>query len=97
VTIPLFQFEPSFAGCQLSRPLVSNEGNLGRIIVPFAPSWVGTIESRVGSYLRSGEKTGVSNRIQGKTINIDDAYLLSQKVYIQDFLSEEFLEWIKKH
>ena len=62
----------------------------GRIIVPFAPSWVGTIEPQVDSYLKSGEKNwSVPIEFQGKTINLDDAYLLSQKAYIQDFLSKE--------
>jgi hypothetical protein len=62
----------------------------GSVIVPFAPSWVETIESQVDSYLRSGEKNwSIPLEFQGKRINIDDAYLLSQKAYIQNFLSTE--------
>jgi hypothetical protein len=69
----------------------------GRIIVPFAPSWVGTIESQVDSYLRSGEKNwSIPIEFQGKTINVDDAYLLSQKAYIQDFLSKEPTESLEE-
>jgi hypothetical protein len=72
----------------------------GRIIVPFAPSWVGTIEPQVDFHLRSGEKNwSISIDFQGKVITIDDAYLLSQKAYVQDFLSkepEESLEEIQK-
>jgi len=62
----------------------------GSPVALFAPSWVGTIESQVDSYLESGEKNwSIPIDFQGKTINIDDAYLLSQKAYIQDFLSKE--------
>jgi hypothetical protein len=56
----------------------------------FAPSWVGTIESQVDSCLESGEKDwSIPIEFQGKSITIDDAYLLSQKTYIQNFLSTE--------
>ena len=56
----------------------------------FAPSWVGTIEAQVDSYLESGEKDwSIPIEFQGKSITIDDAYLLSQKAYIQNFLSTE--------
>jgi hypothetical protein len=62
----------------------------GSVIVPFAPSWVGTIESQVESYREKGEKNwSIPIEFQGKSINIDDAYLLSQKAYIQNFLSTE--------
>jgi len=65
-------------------------GIFGRAIALFAPSWVETIESQVDSYLKSGEKNwSIPIEFQGKVINIDDAYLLSQKAYIQDFLSKE--------
>jgi len=73
----------------------------GRIIVPFAPSWVGTMEDQVQSHLEKGEKNwSIPIDFQGKTIIIDDAYLLRQKAYINDFLSkepEESLEEIGKH
>ncbi len=63
---------------------------LGRIIVPFAPSWVGTIEDQVQSHLDKGEKNwSIMIDFQGQTVIIDDAYLLSQKAYINDFLSKE--------
>jgi hypothetical protein len=54
------------------------------------PSWVGTIEAQVDAYLESGEKDwSIQIEFQGKTVTIDDAYLLSQKAYIQNFLSTE--------
>jgi len=72
----------------------------GKIFVPFAPSWVGTIESKVESYRKSGEKDwNIQIKFQGKVINVNDDYLLRQKRYIQDFLSkepEESLEEIEK-
>lgn len=69
----------------------------GRIIVPFAPSWVGTVESQVDSYLRIGEKNwSAPIDFQGKVITIDDAYLLSQKAYIQGFLSKEPTESLEE-
>jgi len=56
----------------------------------FAPSWFGTIESQVDSYLASGEKDwSIPIEFQGKSITVNDAYLLSQKAYIQKFLSNE--------
>ena len=62
----------------------------GSVIVPFAPSWVGTIESQVESYRENGEKNwNIPIEFQGASINMDDAYLLSQKAYIQNFLSTE--------
>ncbi len=73
---------------------------LGRIIVPFAPSWVGTIEDQVQSHMEKGEENwSIPIDFQGKTVIIDDAYLLRQKAYINDFLSkepEESLEEIGK-
>jgi hypothetical protein len=72
----------------------------GRIIVPFAPSWVGTIESQVESHVVKYEKDwSIPIDFQGKIITINDAYLLSQKAYVQDFLSkepEQSLEEIQK-
>lgn len=69
----------------------------GRIIVPFAPGWVGTIESRVESYLKSGEKEwNISIDFQGKVVNINDDYLLRQRRYIQGFLSREPEESLKE-
>jgi len=72
----------------------------GRIFVPFAPGWVGTIEFKVESYRQSSEKDwSIPIDFQGKTIIIDDAYLLRQRRYIQDFLSkepEESLEEIER-
>lgn len=72
----------------------------GKIFVPFAPSWVGSIEPKVGSYLQSDEKNwNIQIDFQGRVIDIDDAYLLRQKRYIEDFLSrepEESLEEIEK-
>ena len=62
----------------------------GSPIALFAPSWVGTIESQVDSYLESGEKNwSIPMEFQGKSISIDDASLLSQKAYIRNFLSTE--------
>ncbi|MCJ7561012.1 hypothetical protein MUO79_10420 [Candidatus Bathyarchaeota archaeon] len=70
---------------------------LGRPIALFAPSWVGTIESQVDSYLVNGEKNwNISIDFQGKSIIIDDAYLLSQKAYIQNFLSTEPTESLEE-
>jgi hypothetical protein len=61
------------------------------------PSWVGTIETQVDAYLESGEKDwSISIEFQGKTITIDDAYLLSQKAYIQNFLSTELQESLEE-
>lgn len=72
----------------------------GRIFVPFAPSWVGTIESKVESYRLSGEKNwNIQIDFQGKTVNVNDDYLLSQRRHVQDFLSkepEESLEEIER-
>jgi hypothetical protein len=63
----------------------------------FAPSWVGTIESQVDTYLKSGEKNwSIPIEFQGKTVIINDAYLLSQKAYIQDFLSKEPTESLEE-
>jgi len=62
----------------------------GRIFVPFAPGWVGTIEFKVESYRLSGEKDwNIPVDFQGKTVNVNDDYLLSQRRYVQDFLSKE--------
>jgi len=62
----------------------------GRIFVPFAPGWVGTIEPTVESYLRSGkEDWEVTIEFQGRTVTIDEAYLDAQREYIEEFLSEE--------
>ena len=57
---------------------------------PFAPGWARTIESQVESYRQSGEQNwSISIDYQGKTVIIDDAYLLRQREYINDFLSKE--------
>jgi hypothetical protein len=62
----------------------------GIIIVPFAPGWVGTIENQVESHVANGEEDwSIPIDFQGKTVVIDEAYLLRQKAYINDFLSEE--------
>jgi len=70
---------------------------LGKIIVPFAPSWVGTIESQVMSYRTSGEKNwSIPIEFQGRVVNINETYLLAQRRYIQDFLSEESEESLEE-
>lgn len=63
---------------------------LGKIFVPFAPSWVGTIEFRVEDYRWNDvEDWNIQIEFQGRVININDAYLRKQKEYIQDFISNE--------
>lgn len=63
---------------------------LGKIFVPFAPSWVGTIEFRVEDYRWNDvEDWNIQIEFQGRVININDAYLRKQKEYVQDFISNE--------
>jgi hypothetical protein len=70
---------------------------LGNPISLFAPSWVGTIEYQVDTYLKNDEKNwSIPIEFQGKTVIIDDAYLLSQKAYIQNFLSTEPTESLEE-
>lgn len=62
----------------------------GRIFVPFAPSWVGKTEGLVDRYLKSGEVDwNLPRKFQGKTININAAYLDAQKEQIQNLIAQE--------
>jgi len=68
----------------------------GRIIVPFAPSWVGKIESRVSQNFSyrpglEGYNDGwnISIEQKGKNIDINKGYLDSVKSSLQNFVSKE--------
>jgi len=62
----------------------------GKVFVPFAPSWLNTVESSVEDYLADQRSDwNIPVNYQGETININQAYLDTQKESIQNYLSQE--------
>lgn len=62
----------------------------GKIFVPFAPRWVGKTEGLVNIYMRNGQKDwNIPIKYNGKAINIDQAYLDTQKELVASFLVQE--------
>lgn len=62
----------------------------GKIFVPFAPSWVGKTEGLVGRYLESGPGDwNLPREFQRRTINVNQAYLDTQREVVRRVLSQE--------
>ncbi len=68
----------------------------GRIFVPFAPAWVGTMEGRVDSALQGNAEWNIPIEFQGNVVNINKEYLERQKENIRQFLSKEPAESLEE-
>lgn len=69
----------------------------GKIFVPFAPSWVATIEPQVEHYISSQQKDwNIPIEFRGQIININKDYLDSQKENMILFLAQEPKEGLQE-
>lgn len=69
----------------------------GKLFVPFAPSWMKTIEGEVDMALsQKREDWNFPLAYQGKRIEVNSAYLKAQKAQIASFLEQEPKESLKE-
>ncbi len=70
----------------------------GKVIIPFAPLWVGKVEHMVNSQLeavqrgKGDDNWNIPINYKGQTIQLNKAYLDNQKQALQAFLAQEPVE-----
>lgn len=62
---------------------------LGKIFVPFSPSWLGTTEDEVSRAIAGGEDFSLQREMGGKKVIINREYLAGVKDNVEEFVKSE--------